>query len=200
VQEHHYAFDVDASPEDIWEVFWYHGPDKPMTPGVTIEILHPGNEIGNGLVRHCHFPVPKILGSGGVGQSWEWLTQVRLHESWRYDAIGKPLWSRAEGFTRLEDLGDGRTRVHFTERYECFNRWQRRLGMERWVHRKISRDNDAILAALEGGLKWHRKRRAREARGAAAVPPGTTPVAGTGVTPEAAASAVQPPMDATNEG
>src|SRR3954451_8616859 len=51
MQEHHYTFDVDASPEDIWEVFWYHGPDKPMTPGVTIEILHPGDEIGNGLVR-----------------------------------------------------------------------------------------------------------------------------------------------------
>src|SRR4029078_12832595 len=32
-QEHHYPFDVDASPEDIGEVFWYHGPDKPMTPG-----------------------------------------------------------------------------------------------------------------------------------------------------------------------
>ena len=72
--------------------------------------------------------------------------------------------------------------------------------MERWVHRKISRDNDAILAALEGGLQWHRRRHEREARGAAPIPPGTTPVAGTGVTPEAAASAVQPPMDATNEG
>ena len=37
-------------------MFWYHGPDKPMTPGVKIEILHPGDDIGNGLVRHCHFP------------------------------------------------------------------------------------------------------------------------------------------------
>ena len=54
-------------------------------------------------MRHCTFPVPKFLLSGGVGQSWEWLTEVRLHESWKYDAIGKPLWSRAEGRTRLED-------------------------------------------------------------------------------------------------
>ena len=108
MQEHHYAFDVDASPEDLWEVFWYHGPDKPRTPGVTIEILHPGNEIGNGLVRHCHFPVPKWLGSKGVGQSWEWLTEVKPYESWRYDAVGKPLWSRATGFTRLEPIA----RVH----------------------------------------------------------------------------------------
>ena len=89
---------------------------------------------------------------------------MKLHESWRYDAIGKPLWSRAEGLTRLEDLGDGRTRVHFTERYECFNPWMRRLGLERWVHQQISKDNDTILAALEGGLKWHRKRRAARPR------------------------------------
>ncbi len=75
--------------------------------------------------------------------------------------------SRAVGHTRLEDLGDGRTRIHFSETYETFNPWMRRLGLERWVHSRISKDNDTILAALEGGLKWHRKRRAREATAAA---------------------------------
>ena len=58
---------------------------------------------------------PATCCRGARGQSWEWLTQVRPYESWKYDAIGKPLWSRAEGFTRLEDLGEGRTRLHFTE-------------------------------------------------------------------------------------
>ena len=162
MQEHHYEIEVDATPEEVWEVFWYRGPDKPKSELVTIDILHPGDEIGEGLVRHCTFPVPKVLGSGGVGNSWEWVTQVKPHESWRYDAIGKPLWSRAEGRQRLEDLGDGRTRVHFQEKYECFNPWMRRLGLERYVHDKISKDNDTILAALQGGIRWHRKRRARE--------------------------------------
>jgi hypothetical protein len=207
VQEHRFSVDLDAPREEVWEIFWYRGADRPQPPsplptaeppgrsgpasavaryvrrlssaragdtGTRIDILHPGDEVGEGLVRHCRFPVPKVLLSGGVGQSWEWLTQVRLHESWRYDAVGKPLWSRAEGFTRLEDLGDGRTRVHFTERYECFNPWMRRLGLERWVHQRISRDNDAILAALEGGLRWHRRRRARQAASSSdAAPPPT---------------------------
>jgi hypothetical protein len=165
MQEHRFSVELPAPPAEVWEIFWYRGPDRPQPPpgsGTRIDILHPGDEVGEGLVRHCTFPVPRVLLSGGVGQSWEWLTQVRLHESWRYDAVGKPLWSRAEGFTRLEDLGDGRTRVHFTERYECFNPWMRRVGMEQWVHGRISRDNDAILRALEGGLKWHARRRARE--------------------------------------
>src|ERR1700704_1810120 len=110
VQEHSYSIDVNAPPQEVWQVFWYRGNDRPKNKIGTIDILHPGDEVGNGLVRHCTFPVPRFLLSGGVGQSWEWLTEVKLHESWRYDAIGKPLWSRAEGFTRLEDLGDGRAR------------------------------------------------------------------------------------------
>ena len=163
MQEHTFSVDLNAPVAEVWDLFWYRAPDRPQGKLGQIHILHPGDKIGEGLVRHCTFPVPKILGSGGVGRSWEWLSQVTLHESWRYDAVGKPLWSRAEGFTRLEDLGEDRTRVHFTEKYECFNPWMRRVGLEKWVHSRISRDNDTILAALEGGLKWHRKRRAREA-------------------------------------
>src|SRR5512132_2887160 len=146
MQEHSFSIDVDAPPEEVWEVFWYRGDDRPKNKIGTIDILHPGDEVGNGLVRHCTFPVPRFLLSGGVGQSW------------RYDAVGKPLWSRAERFTRLEDLGDGRTRIHFTERYETFNPWMRRLGLERYVHNRLSRDNDTLLAAINGGIRWHRKR------------------------------------------
>jgi hypothetical protein len=161
MQEHSFAVDLDAPREEVWEVFWYRAPDRPQPRDVKtrIEILHPGDQTGEGLVRHCWFPVPRFLLSGGVGQSWEWLTEVRPVESWRYDAIGKPLWSRATGRTRLEDLGGGRTRVHFRETYETFNPWMRRVGLERYVHRRLSRDNDTILSALEGGLAWHRRRR-----------------------------------------
>jgi hypothetical protein len=162
VQEHHYEIEIDATPEEVWEVFWYRGPDKPKSELVTIDILHPGDAVGEGLVRHCTFPVPKVLGSGGVGNSWEWVTQVKPYESWRYDAVGKPLWSRAEGHIVFDDLGGGRTRVHFTERYEAFNPWMRRLGIEKWVHERISRDNDTFFRAINSGLEFHRTRKTQE--------------------------------------
>jgi Polyketide cyclase / dehydrase and lipid transport len=164
VQRHEYSIELNAPPDEVWEVFWYRAPDRPQPKDVKtrIEILHPGDDAGNGLVRHCYFPVPKWLLSRGVGQSWEWLTEVKPFESWRYDAVGKPLWSRATGWTRLTDLGDGRTRVTFVEEYEAFNPVMRLL-LEKTVHSRLSRDNDTILAALEGGLRWHWKRRAREA-------------------------------------
>jgi hypothetical protein len=130
---------------------------------VHIEILHPGDDVGEGLIRHCTFRVPKYLLTGGVGYSWEWLTQVKPCESWKYDAIGKPLWSRAEGWTRLEDLQDGRTRIHFRETYHAFNPVMRVL-LERRVHEFISRDNDKLItSAVNAGLK-----RMRDAKGEAA--------------------------------
>jgi hypothetical protein len=123
---------------------------------VGIEILHPGDDVGEGLVRHCTFRVPRYLLTGGVGHSWEWLTEVTPHESWKYDAVGKPLWSSAEGRTRLEDLGDGRTRIHFSEKYHAFNPVLRAL-LERRVHRYISRDNDRLITtAINEGIRRRR--------------------------------------------
>ena len=59
-------------------------------------------------------------------------------------AVGKPLWSRAEGWYELTPLDDDRTRLVFGETYEAFNpvmRWT----LEGPVHRAISRDNDQFL-------------------------------------------------------
>ena len=165
MQRHEYSLVVNAPPTEVWELFWYRGPDRPQAKIGRIDILHPGDQTGEGLIRHCTFPVPKVLGSGGVGKSWEWVTQVKPYDSWRYDAIGKPLWSRAEGQIQLQDLGDGRTRVHFVEKYEAFNPWMRRLGLEKWVHEKLSRDNDSFFQAINRGLEFHRARKARATQG-----------------------------------
>ena len=163
MQTHRYAVEVDGTPAEVWSLFWYRGARRRTSSGVTIEILHPGDDVGEGLVRHCTFRVPRYLLTGGVGQSWEWLTQVEPPVSWHYDAIGRPPWSRAEGLTRLEDLGDGRTRVWFTERYHVHNPLTRAL-LEARVHRFISRDNDRTLAsALTRGLEHLRARQAGSA-------------------------------------
>jgi len=165
MQKHEFSFVIDATAEELWRAM--HPPRPKPAPGeiqiiehggVRIEILHPGDEHGDGLVRHCYFPVPKYLLSRGVGQSWEWVTETRPNESSRYDAVGKPLWSKAHGRHRFEDLGDGRTRVHFSETYHVFNPVMRLL-LERRVHRFISKDNDRLVkAGVEGALAAARSR------------------------------------------
>jgi hypothetical protein len=173
MQEHRYSVVVDGTPDEVWQLFWYRGPRPKDSSGVSIEILHPGDAVGEGLIRHCTFRVPKYLMSGGVGQSWEWLTEVRPPVSWKYDAVGKPLWSIAEGRTELEDLGDGRTRIHFTETYHAYNPVLRAL-LERRVHRFISKDNDRLITtAINGGI-----RRLRAAKGSGPSSTATGPSAG----------------------
>jgi hypothetical protein len=160
VQAHHFFVDIAATPDELWELFWLR---RALTQNgdVTIEILHPGNDIGEGLVRHCTFRVPRYLLSGGRGQSWEWLTDVTPKVSWKYNAVGKPLWSQAEGRTRLEDLGDGQTRVHFSETYRAFNPVMRVL-LEKRVHDFISKDNDRLIKdSLTKGVQMMRAARTK---------------------------------------
>ncbi|HYZ97364.1 MAG TPA: SRPBCC family protein [Acidimicrobiales bacterium] len=160
MREHEFSFEVDATPDEVW---WALHPRLARGViehgGVRIEIVHPGDEHGLGLVRHCTFRVPRYLLSGGVGRSWEVVTESRPGEWSRYEAVGKPLWSRATGWHRIEPLSDGRTRVTFGETYEAFNPVARRL-LEARVHRFISADNDVIVRrAVERGVAAQRARR-----------------------------------------
>ena len=41
MQEHHFSVDVNAPPQEVWEVFWYRGADRPQAKIGRIDILHP---------------------------------------------------------------------------------------------------------------------------------------------------------------
>jgi hypothetical protein len=105
-----------------------------------MEILKEGNDAGEGLVRTCVFDVPKYLLSGGKGRLFETVTEARLNTISRYVAVGKPLWSRADGYHELEEQPDGTTVLTFHETYHAYNPLLRFL-LERPVHAAISRDN-----------------------------------------------------------
>ena len=162
MQEHHYYVDIEASVDELWQLFWARIPHT-ETGDVTIDILHAGDALGEGLVRHCTFRVPRYLLTGGKGQSWEWLTEVTPNVSWKYNAVGRPLFSEAEGRTRLEDLGHGTTRVHFSETYHAFNPFLRAL-LEKRVHAFISKDNDRLIKeSLTKGVGYLRAAKAKAA-------------------------------------
>ncbi len=155
---HEVSFIVDAPPHRVWRLFHPKTPpgaEVPRTiehPGGTITILRDGDDAGAGLVRTCTFPVPKWLLSGGIARSWEVVTEARKNEYARYEAVGKPLWSKAEGWHTLEPLdGGGRTRLTFVETYHAHNPLVRAL-FEARVHRFISADNTRIYETVLGYL------------------------------------------------
>jgi hypothetical protein len=164
--EHTYSFEVDATREEVWRAL--HPPGRRGSGerrviehgDVRIEIWFEGDENGEGLVRSCTFRVPRLLLSGGVGRSWECVTESRPPEYSRYEAVGKPLWSKASGWHRLEQVGDGRTRVHFGETYFAFNPVLR-FFLQGYTHRFLSHDNDALVkAGVEQGVAAIRAYRA----------------------------------------
>jgi hypothetical protein len=150
------TFSVEAPPRKVWRVL--HPPPPPGAPlprvieypAGSIEILNEGDEAGQGLVRTCVFDVPRYLLSGGKARSWETVTEARVNELSRYVSISKPLWSRAEGYHRLEEQPDGTTHLTFHETYHAFNPVLRSL-LERRVHNKISTDN---MATYEHALSF----------------------------------------------
>lgn len=173
MQRHSHSLVLEATPEEAWSVL--HPP--PMKPGpdgrrvmvhgdVSIEVLDPGDETGKGLVRTCTFRVPKWLLTGGKARSFEVIVEARPYETVRYMAVGRPLWSQAEGAHHFEDLGDGRTKVTFEETYKAYNPWMARL-LEARVHAFISHDNQKLIkAAFDMGLPYLRQQRARQAESA----------------------------------
>lgn len=162
MQEHTFSFEVDATADEVWQVLHprLREPTVLKHGDVTIDIQYIGDETGKGLVRRCEFRVPWWLFSGGVGRSWEVITNSEPGVFSSYESVGKPLWSQASGWHRLEDLGGGRTKVSFGETYHCFNPLMRLL-FERRVHTFISGDNDKVLReAIEQGVAARRARRA----------------------------------------
>lgn len=158
MQRHEVSFVVDAPPHRVWRLFHPKVTEADVVPrtiehpGGTVTILREGDEAGEGLVRTCTFPVPRWLLSGGVARSWEVVTEARKNEYARYEAVGKPLWSRAEGWHTLEPLDDGtRTRLSFVETYHAHGPVARAL-FEKRVHRFISKDNTAIYETILGYL------------------------------------------------
>ena len=108
MKEYAYSIDMAHSIERLWALMndYDKWPDfaKPMVTG--IEIAKPGDEKGNGLVRHVKFRLP--LGLSGT--SVETVHDVDPGVGYTYTSSDGTV-----GRLRLERLGPESTRLHFDE-------------------------------------------------------------------------------------
>jgi hypothetical protein len=106
-----------------------------------------------------HLPCAEVAAVGRVARSWEVVVEGRKNEYSRYEAVGKPLWSTAEGWHTLEPLHDASaTRLTFTETYHAHSPVMRAL-FEARVHRFISRSNTDVFEKVLGHLGTVRRER-----------------------------------------
>jgi hypothetical protein len=119
----------------------------PMVLGV--EVVHPGDEKGNGLVRRVSYQLPL----GRKGSALELVTDVVPERAYTYTMLSRTSGNDQTGAVRLEDLTDASTRLHFEERYHLVS-WPIRL-FERRIYSFINRKNEESMRAMSEWLSAH---------------------------------------------
>jgi hypothetical protein len=119
----------------------------PMIIGV--EVLHPGDGNGDGLLRRVVYKMPM----GRSGTAIELVTGVKAEGGYTYRMIGRQPGQDQTGKVTLESLGPGKTRLHFEERYHLTKApWK---WFEGPIYRFINKQNEASMRALSDYLTAH---------------------------------------------
>jgi hypothetical protein len=146
VRRHEFTVELPHSARRLWALFQRYDLWKEYAPGVLdVEIVHPGDAAGNGLLRRVEYPLP----FGRRGESFELVRNVRENEGYDYVMLRTGL----SGSMRLEPLGPNRTRLRFRETFHMTKpvlRW-----FEGPIYRYINRKNEESMRAAAAWLERH---------------------------------------------
>jgi hypothetical protein len=109
MREYEYSIDIPHSAQRVWALMndYNKWPEfaKPMVTG--INVVKPGDEKGNGLVREVKYKLP----IGLSGSTEETIYDVESGVGYTYAGTDGTV-----GKLRLEKLGSNSTRLHFEEK------------------------------------------------------------------------------------
>lgn len=142
-------------PERVWALMQDYERWTVYAPMVlAVEVLHPGDAAGNGLLRRVIYKLPL----GRRGSALELVTEVTPARGYTYTMISRTPGNDQTGRLTLTPLPGGRTRLGFEERYQLASapwRW-----FEGPIYRFINRQNEASMRALSDWLTTHPEYRA----------------------------------------
>jgi len=150
VREHRYTLDLPHSAERIWALMQDYERWTAYAPMVlAVEVLHPGDADGNGLLRRVIYRLPL----GRRGSALELVTEVEPARGYTYTMISRTPGNDQTGSVRLEPVGPNRTRLHFEERYNLESApWK---WFEGPIYRFINKQNEASMRRLSEWLSEH---------------------------------------------
>ena len=150
MREHRASFDLPHPPERLWALMQDYARWTEYAPMVLrVEVLHPGDGQGNGLLRRVVYRMP----FGRTGCALELVTEVVPAAGYRYTMISRTPGNDQTGHVRLERVGPSRTRLHFDERYHLTSApWK---WFEGPIYRFINRQNERSMRALSDWLTAH---------------------------------------------
>jgi len=155
VREHRYSVELPHCPERLWALMQDYARWTDYAPMVIdVQVLHPGDAGGNGLLRRVIYRLPL----GRRGSALELVTGVEPARGYTYTMISRTPGNDQTGRVRLEPLGGERTRLHFEERYHLEQlpwKW-----FEGPIYRFINRQNELSMRRLSDWLGDHPEYRA----------------------------------------
>lgn len=150
MREHRYSLDMPHPAARIWALFQDYDRWTDYAPMVLeVEVLHPGDQQGNGLLRRVIYKLP----FGRRGSALELVTDVQPDRGYTFTMINRQPGQDQTGRVRLEPQGTDRTRFHFDERYHLTKapyRW-----FEGPIYRFINKQNEASMRRASAWLTEH---------------------------------------------
>jgi hypothetical protein len=150
MQEHRYHLDMPHRPARIWALMQDYDRWTTYAPMVIeVQVLWPGDERGNGLLRRVLYQMPL----GRRGAALELVSDVEPERGYTYTMISREPGNDQTGRLRLEPRGEAGTRLDFEERYHLTQAPWRYL--EGPIYRFINKKNEESMRRLSEWLSAH---------------------------------------------
>jgi hypothetical protein len=140
MREHRFSLDIPHPPSRVWRLFQRYDLWTQYAPMVIgVEVVHPGDEHGNGLLRRVIYKMPL----GRKGSALELVTDVEPERGYTYTMLSKKPGNDQTGRVRLEPVGENATRLHFEERYNLTSPVFKLF--EAQIYRFINKQNETSM-------------------------------------------------------
>jgi hypothetical protein len=150
VREHRYSIEMPHSPERLWALFQDYDNWTKYAPMVLeVQVVHPGDDGGNGLLRRVIYKMPL----GRKGSALELVTDVTPARGYTFTMLSREAGQDQTGKVRLEPIGPNRTRFSFEERYHLTKapyKW-----FEKQIYGFINKQNEASMRRASDWLTEH---------------------------------------------
>jgi len=150
MREHRFTLEFPHSAERVWALMQRYDLWTQYAPMVTrVDVIHPGDERGNGLLRRVVYKLP----FGKQGSAIELVTQVEPGAGYTYTMISRRPGNDQTGSVRLEPVGPNKTLLHFEERYNLTHPLFK--PFEAQIYRFINKQNEDTMRRASAWLSAH---------------------------------------------
>jgi len=150
MREHRFTLEFPHPAERVWALFQRYDLWASYAPMVIrVDVIHPGDERGNGLLRRVIYKLP----GGRRGSALELVTDVEPGRGYTYTMISRRPGNDQTGRVTLEPKGADKTLLHFEERYNIASPLFK--PFEARIYKFINKQNEDSMRRASAWLSAH---------------------------------------------